>query len=60
MAKLFMLLFYRSYVTRIIKVNIPQLKAMFNWSENREDKKLRRENVRDFRWNGCLIGVIMN
>lgn len=60
MAKLFMLLFYRSYVTRIIKVNIPQLKAMFNWSENREDKKLRRENVRDFRWKGCLIGVIMN
>ena len=46
-------------MTRIIKVNIPQLKAMFNWSENREDKKLRRENVRDFRWKGCLIGVIM-
>ena len=60
MAKLFMLLFYRSYVTRIIKVNIPQLKAMFNWSENREDRKLRRENRRDFRWKGCLIGVIMN
>ena len=31
---------------------------MFGWSENREDGKWKRENKRDFRWKGCLVGVI--
>ena len=30
----------------------------FDWSENMEDKKWKRENMRDFRWEECLVGVI--
>ena len=32
--------------------------AMFCWSENMEDEKWRRENRRDLRQKGCLLGVI--
>ena len=32
---------------------------MFGWSKNRKDGKWKRENMRDFRWKGCLVGVIL-
>ena len=32
--------------------------GVFDWSENMEDKKWKRENMRDFRWEECLVGVI--